>query len=87
MFVWNGFGSNGFSGLSHRRDPKPPMLDVVSIMSRDQRVINAPDFRGEQMTSVMGRSELDLRKTTDCAGRGRDNRSLHADGRRDDPGP
>ena len=37
-------------------------------MGRDHRVINAPEFRGGQMTSVMGRSELDLRTATIAPG-------------------
>jgi Cell wall-active antibiotics response 4TMS YvqF/Domain of unknown function (DUF5668) len=68
MFVWNGFGSNGFSGLSTARSESANSVDVVSIMGRDLRVIDAPEFHGGQMTSVMGRSELDLRKATIAPG-------------------
>jgi len=58
MFVWNGFGS------STTRSESANSVDTVSIMGRDHRVVDAAEFRGGQMTSVMGRSELDLRKAT-----------------------
>jgi hypothetical protein len=61
MFVWNGFGSNGFSALSTTRTETANDVDIVAILGRDSRVINAPEFRGGHMTSLMGRSELDLR--------------------------
>ena len=60
-FAWNGFGSNGFSGLSTTRTETADAVDIVAILGRDHRIINAAGFRGGQMTSVMGRSELDLR--------------------------
>lgn len=68
VFVWNGFGSNGFSGLSTTRTDTANAVDIVAIMGRDHRVINAAEFRGGQMTSVMGRSELDLRTATIAPG-------------------
>ena len=43
-------------------------FDIVAIMGRDSRVVNSPEFRGAQMTSVMGRSELDLRTATIAPG-------------------
>src|SRR5687768_7402091 len=61
VFVWNGFGSSGFSRLSTTRSETASAVDVFAIMGRDHRVISSPEFRGGQMTSVMGRSELDLR--------------------------
>ena len=60
-FAWNAFGSNGFSGLSRTRTETADAVDIVAIMGRDHRVVNAAGFRGGQMTSIMGRSELDLR--------------------------
>jgi Domain of unknown function (DUF5668) len=37
---------------------------ILAIWGRHQLVVNAPVFRGGDLTSVMGRSELDLRSTT-----------------------
>jgi hypothetical protein len=37
---------------------------VFALWGRHQQVVNAPVFRGGDLTSVMGRSELDLRSTT-----------------------
>jgi hypothetical protein len=68
VFVWNGFGSNGFSGLSTTRTETANSVDIVAIMGRDDRVIDAAAFSGGQMTSIMGRSELDLRKATIAPG-------------------
>jgi hypothetical protein len=36
---------------------------VFALWGRHQQVVNAPVFRGGDLTSVMGRSELDLRST------------------------
>lgn len=69
VFIWNAFGSNGFSAPSSHRTESADGVDIVAIMGRDSRVINAPDFRGGQMTSVMGRSELDLRTAAITPGR------------------
>ena len=60
-FAWTNFSPNGFSALSSSRTDTANGVDLVAIMGRDHRVINTPEFRGGQMTSVMGRSELDLR--------------------------
>jgi hypothetical protein len=68
VFVWNGFASNGFSGLSTTRTETANAVDIVAIMGRDHRVINAEGFRGGKMTSIMGRSELDLRTATIAPG-------------------
>ena len=63
-FLWNGFSSNGFSGLSTSRTETANTTDIVAILGRDHRVINAAGFRGGHMTSLLGRSELDLRTAT-----------------------
>jgi hypothetical protein len=68
VFVWNGFASNTFSGLATTRTDTANAVDIVAIMGRDHRVINAEGFRGGKMTSVMGRSELDLRTATIAPG-------------------
>jgi hypothetical protein len=39
-------------------------ISVVGIMGRDDRVSLSPGFRGAQMTTVMGRTRLDLRQAT-----------------------
>ncbi len=67
-FAWTNFSPNGFSALSSSRTETPNGVDIVAIMGRDHRVINTPEFRGGQMTSVMGRSELDLRTATIAPG-------------------
>ena len=68
VFVWNGFASNGFSGLSTTRTETANAVEMVAIMGRDHRVITAEGFRGGKMTSVMGRTELDLRTATIAPG-------------------
>jgi hypothetical protein len=67
IFVWR-FTPNGISGLSTARSDTATNVDIVAIMGRDHRVIDAPEFRGGQMTSVIGRSELDLRTATIAPG-------------------
>lgn len=39
-------------------------IDVVAVMGRHEHVSSAPVFRGGEMTAIMGRADLDLRKTT-----------------------
>lgn len=63
-FVWTGFSPNGFSGLSSSRTETASTTDIVAILGRDHRVINAAGFRSGHMASFMGRSELDLRTAT-----------------------
>jgi predicted membrane protein len=41
---------------------------VVAVMSRHQQVSSAAVFRGGEMTSIVGRAELDLRNTTVAPG-------------------
>jgi predicted membrane protein len=61
-FAWTGFSSNGFSGLSTTtRTETANSADMVAILGRDQRVIDAAEFRRAQMTSILGRTDLDLR--------------------------
>jgi hypothetical protein len=68
VFAWAGFSFNAFSGSSTPRTESADTIDIVSVMGRDHRVIDAAAFSGGQMTSVMGRSELDLRKATIAPG-------------------
>ena len=68
VFVWNGFSLNGFSALSRSRTETSTNAVVVGILGRDHRVINSNEFRGGQMTSIMGRSEIDLRTATIAPG-------------------
>ena len=63
-FAWTGFPSNGFSALSTSRTETANTTELVAILGRDHRVINTAGFRGGQMTSLLGRSELDLRAAT-----------------------
>jgi hypothetical protein len=39
-------------------------VDVLAVMGRHERVSSASQFRGGQVTAVMGRAELDLRQAT-----------------------
>ena len=42
--------------------------NVVAVMSRHQRISSASVFRAAEMTTIMGRADLDLRKTTVAPG-------------------
>jgi len=44
--------------------PTDSEISMVAIMGHDDRVSLAPSFRSADMTSVMGRTRLDLRKAT-----------------------
>ena len=44
--------------------PTDADIFMVGIMGRDERVNVSPAFRGAEMTTVMGRARLDLRKAT-----------------------
>jgi hypothetical protein len=39
-------------------------VSLFTVMGRDSRASDATNFRGAEMTSVMGRAELDLRRAT-----------------------
>jgi predicted membrane protein len=43
-------------------------VDMVAVMGRYQQVSSAPALRGAEITTIMGRAELDLRKATPAAG-------------------
>ena len=43
-------------------------VNVVAVMGRQNRVVNATAFRGGEMTAVMGRSDLDLRNANATPG-------------------
>lgn len=44
--------------------PADPEMSLVAVMGRDDRVVLSPAFRKAQMTTVMGRTQLDLRRAT-----------------------
>ena len=44
------------------RDTDAPTSSLFAVMARDYRQNHSPDFRGAEMTSIMGRTELDLRQ-------------------------
>ena len=58
-FAWNGF-SPGVTVRTHSSET----ASVVAVMSRHQQISAAPVFRAAEVTTIMGRAELDLRKTT-----------------------
>jgi hypothetical protein len=62
-FAWNGFSP----GATVRTDSSEK-ANVVAVMSRHQQISNAPVFRAAEMTTIMGRGDLDLRKTTVAPG-------------------
>ena len=71
VFVWIVVAlvmSQAFSRGTTSRTESTDTVDVTAVLSRHQRVSNGPVFRGGEMTSVMGRAELDLRKTTVAPG-------------------
>jgi hypothetical protein len=71
IFVWVIVAvvmSQAFSRGTTSRTDSTETVDVIAVMSRHQRVSNGPVFRGGEITSVMGRAELDLRKTTVAPG-------------------
>lgn len=47
-----------------RGDPADAQMSLVGIMGRDDRVSLSNAFSGAEMTTVMGRTRLDLRKAT-----------------------
>jgi len=64
VVMWNGFSAHNqrVSTGSHET------VSLFAVMSRHQQISSAPVFRGGHMTAVMGRADLDLRKTTVAAG-------------------
>lgn len=60
VFLWNGFSR--FEPSSARTDSSETS-SVAAVMSRHRQVSNAAVFRAAEVTAVMGRAELDLRKT------------------------
>jgi hypothetical protein len=58
VFMWNGF-EIGRSTLTDSNET----ANVVTLIGRHQRTISAPMFRGAEMTTIMGRTDLDLRQT------------------------
>ena len=72
VFVWilvavvmsQVFSARGTTTRSESSDT----VEVVAVMGRHQRVSAAPAFRGGEMTTIMGRADLDLRNTTVAPG-------------------
>ena len=68
LLVWilsSGRHDRRFSAAGASGDPE---LTLVGVMSQDSRTSVATAFRGAQMTSVMGRTRLDLRQATIAQG-------------------
>jgi predicted membrane protein len=62
VFAWN-----AVSEVSERttlRTDTNNNVEIVAVLGRHHRVVNAAAFRGGQMTSIWGRSDLDLRNAT-----------------------
>jgi hypothetical protein len=55
--------SQGFPRNVTRADSRETS-SVVAVMGRSQQISSASVFRGAEMTSIMGRADLDLRNTT-----------------------
>lgn len=51
-------------GTDAIRTDSSETVSVFAVLGRHERVSHAPRFRGGEMTTVMGRSELDLREAT-----------------------
>ena len=67
VMLWVIFGlmfSQGFSRSVVVRTDSSETARVFAIMSRHEQVSSAPVFRSAEMTTIMGRADLDLRKTT-----------------------
>ena len=60
----HGLQRNGISA----RETSGDTVSVFAVMSHHQQVSAGPSFRGGDLTSVMGRSDLDLRQTTVAPG-------------------
>lgn len=65
LIVSQGLGRGG--GVTARNDASET-VSLFAVMSRHQQVSSAPVFRGGEMMSVMGRTDLDLRQTTVAPG-------------------
>jgi hypothetical protein len=68
LLVWifsSGRHDDRFAAAGASGDPE---LTLVGVMSQDSRTSVATAFRGAQMTSVMGRTRLDLRQATIAQG-------------------
>lgn len=60
LFAWRTEGRT----FVRSGDPADPRVSLVGIMGRDDRVSLSQAFNGAEMTTVMGRTRLDLRKAT-----------------------
>jgi predicted membrane protein len=68
LVIFSAFMWNGFSHREITRADSSERTSVVALMSRHQQVSNAAVFRGAEMTTIMGRADLDLRTTTVAPG-------------------
>ena len=67
MFVWvicRGHLVAGVLAGVTTRTESDETASVVAVMGRHQQVSSAAVFRGGEVTAIMGRADLDLRKTT-----------------------
>ena len=60
MIFWNGLPQ----GIRRSDSSSSEKASVVALLGRHQQVSSAPVFRGAEVTAIMGRADLDLRKTT-----------------------
>jgi hypothetical protein len=65
MLSSNAFPDRRFVSSGAAEDPE---VTLVAVLGRDERVSLAAPFRDAQMTSVMGRTRLDLRQATIAPG-------------------
>ncbi len=67
VIIWVIIGlvfSQGFSRGGTARTDSDENPNVVAVLSRHQQVSRAAVFRGAEMTTIIGRTDLDLRQTT-----------------------
>lgn len=62
---WNGLPNDGIVRSDSSVSERP---SVVALLGRHRQISSTPRFRGAEVTSIMGRADLDLRKTTVAAG-------------------
>jgi hypothetical protein len=60
--------SQGFPRNVTTRADSSESASVVAVLGHSQQIASAPVFRGAEMTSIMGKADLDLRNTTVAPG-------------------
>jgi predicted membrane protein len=58
------FDSFDTFGKNFKRDYNDPAINITSIMGSYQNRIITPDFRGGEVTAIMGGADLDLRQSS-----------------------